>query len=1008
MRRSGWERLLIGGVAAAALAGIAWVGVAEMRSSWLQAGLLSKYAREMVFEVAAGRSGQIAFPAQGPYNERLGYAEIPEFVDRLSAGPYVVERQARMSDAMTGFVEKGGFAIYREKTSAGITIRDRNGQAIYAARFPERVFEDFEAIPKLVVDTLLFIENRELLRASAPTHNPAVEWDRFAYAALGLPAQWLNPDIRVPGGSTLATQIEKYRHSRAGQTADARDKLRQMVSASVRAYLDGMDTSFARRRIVVDYLNSTPLTARIGFGEVNGLGDGLWAWFGTDLDEATRILRTQPRDRNESMVRATIYKQVLSLLLAQRRPSRYLLADRRGLEDLADSHLRLLAQHAVIDADLRDAALRAELRFRTDTPRPPGTSFVEQKAANAIRTRLLGLLGVNSLYRLDRIDLTAETSLDAPMQDEVVRVLERLGDPAFVEAFGLTGSRLLDTGGTGTDAVTYSVVLYERGEHANHVRIQADNLDQPLDINEGAKLDLGSTAKLRTLITYLEIVEDLYERYAHLPRTQLRSVADEGDDPLTRWVAGRLAETADIALADLLEAAMQRRYSASPAERFFTGGGVHTFVNFDAKDNGSVPTVTEAIRHSINLPFIRMMREIVQFHVAEGMGEDGDILRDPDNPARRDYLKRFADKEGSVFLNRFYTDYRGRSPDEALDLLASRVRPAAPRLAVVFRSVRPDAPFAEFAHFMRSRLPGSNLGERELRKLFERYGIDRLNLADRGYVARRHPLELWLVNHMQAQPDATRSQVLAASAPERQETYAWLFRTSRKNAQDSRIRTLLEEDAFKHIHATWARLGYPFGSLVPSYATSIGSSADRPGALADLMGIIMNDGIKLPTVRVERLHFAMGTPYETVMGYRGRPGERVLSAEISATVRRALIDIAENGTVRRLKGAFPAPDGKALPVGGKTGTGDHRYGDRVVARTATLVFFIGDRFFGTLTAHVHGPDAARFRFTSALPAQLLKGLAPTLQPLIDRPAAQPVMQTVETREPAPGDRPDRH
>lgn len=1007
MRRSGWERLLIGGVTVAALAGIAWAGVAEMRSSWLQAGLLSKYAREMVFEVAAGPSGQVAFPTQGPYNERLGYVHIPGFVERLSAGRYAVERQARMSDAMTGFVEKGGFAIYQEKTSAGLTIKDRGGQVIHAARFPERVFEDFDAVPKLVVDTLLFIENRELLRAPAPTHNPAVEWDRFAYAALGLSAQWFDPDMRIPGGSTLATQIEKYRHSRDGRTTGPRDKLRQMVSASVRAYLDGIDTSFARRRIVVDYLNSTPLTARIGFGEVNGLGDGLWAWFGTDLDEAARILRAPPRDRGESMVRATLYKQVLSLLLAQRRPSHYLLADRRALEELADSHLRILASNGVIGAELRDAALRAKLRFRTDTPRPPGVSFVEQKAANAIRTRLLGLLGVGSLYQLDRLDLSVETSLDAPMQDEVVRVLERLGDPAFVEAFGLTGSRLIDADGARADAVVYSVVLYERGEHANHVRIQADNLDQPLDINEGAKLDLGSTAKLRTLITYLEIVEDLYERYARLPRAQLRSVADEGDDPLTRWVAGRLAGTADITLAELLDAAMQRRYSASPAERFFTGGGVHTFVNFDSKHNGSTPTVAEAIRHSINLPFIRMMREIVRFHVAEGMGEDGDILRDPGNPARQDYLKRFADKEGSVFLNRFHADYRGRSPDEALDLLASRVRPAAPRLAVVFRSVRPDAPFEAFARFMRDRLPGSDLGERALRRLFERYGADRLNLADRGYVARRHPLELWLVAHMQTRPEATRRQVLEASARERQETYAWLFRTSRKSAQDTRIRTLLEEDAFKHIHAAWARLGYPFDSLVPSYATSIGSSADRPGALADLMGIIVNDGIKLPTVRVERLHFATGTPYETVMGHQGRPGERVLSPEICATVRRALMDIAENGTARRLKGAFTAPDSGTLPVGGKTGTGDHRYGDRVVARTATLVFFIDDRFFGTLTAHVHGPDAARFRFTSALPAQLLKGLAPTLQPLIDRPVALPVTQTVETREPAPEDRPDR-
>ena len=60
-----------------------------------------------------------------------------------------------------------------------------------------------------------------------------------------------------------------------------------MVSASLRAYREGPDTSAVRRQIVVDYLNSTPLSARTGFGEVNGLGDGLWAWFGTDFARRT-------------------------------------------------------------------------------------------------------------------------------------------------------------------------------------------------------------------------------------------------------------------------------------------------------------------------------------------------------------------------------------------------------------------------------------------------------------------------------------------------------------------------------------------------------------------------------------------------------------------------------------------------------------------------------------------------------------------------------------------------
>jgi hypothetical protein len=61
--------------------------------------------------------------------------------------------------------------------------------------------------------------------------------------------------------------------------------------------------------------------------------------------------------------------------------------------------------------------------------------------------------------------------------------------------------------------LAYSVTLYERAPGANLVRVQADNVDRPLDLNEGGMLDLGSTAKLRTRATYLEIIAELHQRY---------------------------------------------------------------------------------------------------------------------------------------------------------------------------------------------------------------------------------------------------------------------------------------------------------------------------------------------------------------------------------------------------------------------------------------------------------------------------------------------------------------
>ena len=59
----------------------------------------------------------------------------------------------------------------------------------------------------------------------------------------------------------------------------------------------------------------------------------------------------------------------------------------------------------------------------------------------------------------------------------------------------------------------------------------------------------------------------------------------------------------------------------------------------------------------------------------------------------------------------------------------------------------------------------------------------------------------------------------------------------------------------------------------------------------------------------------------------------------------------------------------------------------MVDRTATFVFFLGDRFFGTVTAYVPGEGAGRYHFTSGLAVQLLKALEPELRPLINAPAA---------------------
>ena len=108
-------------------------------------------------------------------------------------------------------------------------------------------------------------------------------------------------------------------------------------------------------------------------------------------------------------------------------------------------------------------------------------------------------------------------------------------------------------------------------------------------------------------------------------------------------------------------------------------------------------------------------------------------------------------------------------------------------------------------------------------------------------------------------------------------------------------------------------------------ATAIGSSGDRPSALAELMGIIAADGVRLPSVRVTELRFAAETPWETVLEPAAESAEPVLLPEVARALRGALLDVVANGTARRVNGTYD------LPVGGKTGTGDHQSTSREIS-----------------------------------------------------------------------------
>jgi hypothetical protein len=366
-------------------------------------------------------------------------------------------------------------------------------------------------------------------------------------------------------------------------------------------------------------------------------------------------------------------------------------------------------------------------------------------------------------------------------------------------------------------------------------------------------------------------------------------------------------------------------------------------------------------------------------------------LTDPDHPKRLQFLEEAAEEEAQAILLRAYHSYRGLSIDAIISRLLGNRAQSSRHHAILFFAWNKCGDKEALGSWLKRYHPVS---PDEIPRIYRAYSNPDLNIADFGYLLSVHPLQVWAAGELARKPDMTWDELLSRSSDAQRISYSWLFRLRNRKAQDLRLRIRIEKDAFDRMTLYWRRLGFPFEHLVPSYATAIGTSSDRPLALADFMGIIVNDGMRRPALSLTTLRFAPGTPYETALKPRSDSGERVMEPEVARALKTVLAEVVELGTANRLRGAFTWADGALVKVGGKTGSGDNRYktfnrhghetSSRVVSRTAAFVFYIGDRYYGVITAFVPGRQAGSFSFTSALPVTALRMLAPVINPRLQK------------------------
>ncbi len=125
------------------------------------------------------------------------------------------------------------------------------------------------------------------------------------------------------------------------------------------------------------------------------------------------------------------------------------------------------------------------------------------------------------------------------------------------------------------------------------------------------------------------------------------------------------------------------------------------------------------------------MRDLVNFSTYEEINS-AELLKNDKDPRRLEYLTRFADREGSVFLQRFWRKYRGQSERERIETFLQGMRPTPVRLAAVHRYLMPDADRTTFAAFLANRLPEARLSEKKLDELYTRYGPGQFSLPDQA------------------------------------------------------------------------------------------------------------------------------------------------------------------------------------------------------------------------------------------------------------------------------------
>lgn len=899
----------------------------EVRTSALQSMVGVRLSQAVVTEhrLSPPSSTPLFDGPDGPWDRARGYAARSIIVERLQGQGFEVVALARphevgRSSELAGWT----YPIFEMQPRAGLHITDRAGRTLERWRYPEVVWEQ---PPSLALHAARLLENRALAERPHPFTNPAVDWTRLGVATLSQVRARLGSDAPAIGGSTLAVQMEKFRHSPGGRTSDSSEKARQMLTAWLRTYHHGRDADAWAEQIAIDWINSVPLGHRTGYGPVQGVFEGMWAWFGRPPEVVAQAL--EPGD--DDALRAQVERELLALIIAQQRPARYLPAGIDALERRVDALINALVDEGYMSRDWGHVIASRSLRVAS----PPSKGPEERGSPHlsALAVRQWGTLSGEERALMRQRHARVTATYDAALQEALRREIEAARPPART-----------------------SVTIFARSAGRLEPRAIVDTEPRVVDLSTEGRVDLGSTSKLRVLISYLSAIEQAYEAQ--------RAGRPAAQDSLSRFVARELAADPGLSVSQLLERALQRPVSADPNEVFYTGGGPHEFQNVNPEHDARYFNVASAFVASANLPFVRLLDEVVAYHAHRIYGAPIEAVVAGEHPRFEELRERHLQMSAERLVrDAYFRHHRSDLPTMATRAMAG-LEPTEARCARLRRAIGPAATLGDEHPCTDVDLDATTDAE-----------IDPWDAQD--------PLELAAIAALVEDPEASLTDVMLATAESRGAARDWI--AAQASTLDTRrgVHYAIEEEVFAELQQEWARAGYPFERLTPSLATALGSSGDRPASLARLVAAVREGGLVPVLSHVKLVRLFEGTPYETWL----RPAEaqpvRAFGPEVAGAVERLLVRVAERGTGHASQGPWQTEAG-SWEVGGKTGTSDHvllvrdRSGRiierRTVARSGAWVFFAGPCVVGTVVMFEQGEDAATHHFHGGDAAELSRAV----------------------------------